>query len=268
MTTLYDWSFAERLKCSEDDRRQCLALVGDLMDLAARARRYGLLSLVDTIEGDKHFLLIKGLHLIVDGVKPEAVRRILENYILSDNCRGKELLVRCLIVEGITGIQNGAKPKNIKEVLLSFFGSNGPAMYAEAFNTEADPNLDQLLTSLGSTADAEPPPTSLNSTLSALGDRDIQECLKEVSTEDLAEAVQGMDGRTQLRIFKNLSPRGADYLQTVLTQMDPIANSEMLAAQGKIQAIIEDLMARGIVGSGKRSARKARSANGGRGPVN
>ena len=58
---------------------------------------------MDTIEEEQHFLLQKGLQLIVDGVKPYAVRRILENYILSDNRRGKELLVRCLILEGIAG---------------------------------------------------------------------------------------------------------------------------------------------------------------------
>lgn len=249
MSTLYNWSFAERLKCSEDERRHCLALVTNMMDLAARARRSGLLSLVDTIEGDKHFLLVKGLHLIVDGVKPDVVRRILENYILSDDCRGQELLTRCLILEGIAGIQNGVNPKNIKEMLLSFFGSQGPAMYRKAFKTEDDSNLDDLFRDLDAETESEALPTSLNSALSALADADIQECLKEVSTHDLAMAVQGMSGRDQLRIFKNLSQRGAAYLQKVLTQMAPIPNSDMIAAQEKIQSIISELEIRGTIGS-------------------
>lgn len=253
MSTLYNWSFAERLQCSEDERRQCLALVTDMMDLAARARRTGLLSLVDTIEGDKHFLLVKGLHLVVDGVKPDVVRRILENYILSDDCRGQELLIRCLILEGIAGIQNGVNPKNIKEMLLSFFGSQGPAMYREAFKTEDDSNLEELFRNLKAEPDSKPLPTSLNTTLGGLDDRDIQECLKEVSTHDLAMAVQGMGGRAQLRIFKNLSQRGATYLQKVLTQMDPIPSSDIVAAQDKIQSIISDLKTRGAIGGGHQS---------------
>jgi flagellar motor component MotA len=135
---------AERLQCPQADRIQCLDLVSDLVDLAAKARRLGLLSLVDTIEEEQHFLLQKGLQLIVDGVKPDAVRRILENYILSDNCRGKELLVRCLILEEIAGIQSGVNPKNIKEMLLSFFGSDGPARFVDQSETDDDENLEDL----------------------------------------------------------------------------------------------------------------------------
>lgn len=258
MSTLYNWSFAERLKCSEDERRHCLALVTEMIELAARARRSGLLSLVDTIEGDKHFLLVKGLHLIVDGVKPDIVRRILENYILSDNCRGQELLIRCLILEGIAGIQSGANPKNIKEMLLSFFGSDGPAMYAQVYKTEDDSNLQDLLRDLDAEPDSRAPATSLNSTLSALVDADIQECLKEVSTQDLAMAVQGMGGRDQLRIFKNLSQRGAAYLQQVLTQMEPIPNSDMIAAQEKIESVISELESRGTIGEKKQAELSAR----------
>jgi flagellar motor component MotA len=144
MVVIYDWSFAERLQCPQAERNQCLELVSDLVDLAAKARRLGLLSLVDTIEEEQHFLLQKGLQLIVDGVKPDAVRRILENYILSDNCRGKELLVRCLILEEIAGIQSGVNPKNIKEMLLSFFGSDGPARFVDQSETDDDENLEDL----------------------------------------------------------------------------------------------------------------------------
>ena len=247
MLILYDWSFAERLQCTQADRSQCLGLVSDLVDLAAKARRLGLLSLVDTIEGEQHFLLQKGLQLIVDGVKPEVVRRILENYILSDNCRGRELLIRCLILEGIAGIQNGVNPKNIKEMLLSFFGANGPAMYAEKFKEDGDENLEDLLNSIDSAGATRPGNSSLSATLQDLADGDIQECLKEVSTQDLAMAIQGMSGSAQMRIFRNLSKRGASYLQQTLTQMDPVAGNEMQAAQDKILSIISDLKSRGAI---------------------
>ena len=257
MSIIYDWSFAERLQCTQADRTQSLALVADLVDLAARARRLGLLSLVDTIEGDQHFLLQKGLQLIVDGVKPEVVRRILENYILSDNCSGKELLVRCLILEGLTGIQNGVNPKNVKEMLLSFFGINGPALFADKFKEAGDGNLDDLLNSINTAAAPQPAAITLSATLQDLADQDIQECLKEVSTQDLAVAIQGMSGSAQMRIFRNLSKRGASYLQQTLTQMDSVASEDMQAAQDKIHSIISDLRSRGAIRKKKQPAEKS-----------
>jgi hypothetical protein len=260
MAIIYDWSFAERVQCTQADRTRCLGLVADLVDLAAKARRLGLLSLVDTIEGEQHFLLQKGLQLIVDGVKPEVVRRILENYILSDNCSGRELLTRCLILEGIAGIQNGVNPKNIKEMLLSFFGTAGPAMYAEKFKEDGDENLDDLLNAIDTAAAPQPSASSLSETLHELADQDIQECLKEVSTRDLARAVQGMSGGAQIRIFRNLSRRGASYLQKMLTEMDPVVNTDMLAAQDKILSIISDLKSRGAIHGKHEATEKSRPA--------
>ena len=260
MSIIYDWSFAERLQCAQTDQIQCLALLADLVDLAARARRLGLLSLVDTIEGDQHFLLQKGLQLIVDGVKPEVVRRILENYILGDNCSGRELLVRCLILEGLAGIQNGVNPKNLEEMLLSFFGEKGPALYAEKFKKECDKNLDDLLKNIDTAAAPQPAAMTLSTTLQDLTDQDIQECLKEVNTQDLARAIQGMSGNAQTRIFRNLSKRGANYLQQTLSQMDPVASDDMHAAQNKIHSIISDLKTRGTITNENESAEKSEPA--------
>lgn len=247
MVVIYDWSFAERLQCPRAEREACLGLVSDLVDLAAKARRLGLLSLVDTIEGDQHFLLRKGLQLIVDGVKPDAVRRILENYILSDNCRGRELLARCLILEGIAGIQSGVNPKNIREMLLSFFGADGPALFADRPSSGVEEDLEYTFQKIDPSDAPQPATASLSATLQDLSDREIQECLKEVSTRDLAKAVQGMSGSAQMRIFKNLSKRGATYLQETLSDMAPVESSELLAAQDKIQSIIADLESRGAI---------------------
>lgn len=246
MSTIYDWSFADRLQCSQYDRRQCLELVTELVNLAAKARRLGLLSLVETIDGEMHFLLDKGLQLVVDGVKPEVVRRILENYILSDNCRGKELLIRCLILEGISGIQNGANPKNLKEMLLSLFGADGPAAYDRIYQQNGENDLDGLLKSLEKTD--LPGASNQGSALGELSDRDVRECLKEINTLDLARAVQAMSGKDQMRIFKNLSRRGASHLQEVLARMDPATSTQAAAAQAKIQSIIEEIKTRSAAG--------------------
>ena len=118
----YDWEFGERIKCSEDEKRQCMALVAQIVSLANKAKRNGLLSLVQDAEETTHFLLRKGLQLVLEGVQPNLVKTTLEYYILSGRYTGKDLLERCIILEGILAIQNGVNPQIIQELLISLFG--------------------------------------------------------------------------------------------------------------------------------------------------
>ncbi len=54
------------------------ALIEQIMDCSAIARKEGLLSLEDKIEESKDLFYKKGLQLIIDGTEPEVVRNILE----------------------------------------------------------------------------------------------------------------------------------------------------------------------------------------------
>lgn len=73
----YGWEFSQKSICSNDEKRQCLKLVSDLVALAKKARRNGLLSLVQVAEESPSFLLRKGLQLVVDGVNPQIIRSVL-----------------------------------------------------------------------------------------------------------------------------------------------------------------------------------------------
>ena len=121
---IYDWQFKERCQCSTEDKKECMAVVSTILSLGIKARHLGLLTLVKNIEETTFFLLKKGIQLIVDGVKHETVRKILEFYILTGDYRGKELIQRCLILEGVLAILDGVHPKVIKEILLSILGED------------------------------------------------------------------------------------------------------------------------------------------------
>ena len=90
----YDWQFSRKIKCSDDEKRDCMKLISDLINMSIMARRNGLLSLVQLAEESSFFLLNKGLQLVVDGVTPQVVRNVLESYILSGGLEGKALLER------------------------------------------------------------------------------------------------------------------------------------------------------------------------------
>ena len=125
----YDAEFCQQIRVSEDAKRQCLALVSEILFLATKARNYGLLSLGKEAEESASFLLRKGLQLALDGVKSHTARTILELYIFTGDYTGKDLLERCIILEGVMGVLEGMHPKLLKELLLSFLGESGHTMY-------------------------------------------------------------------------------------------------------------------------------------------
>jgi hypothetical protein len=70
-----DWEFGERIQCSEAEKKECMALVTELCSMANKAKRSGLLSLVQEADETSHFLLRKGLQLVLEGVNPQMVEK-------------------------------------------------------------------------------------------------------------------------------------------------------------------------------------------------
>jgi hypothetical protein len=221
----YGWVFSRKIRCSIEDKRQCLGLVGELVTLAKKARNLGLMSLVDYMEQCPNYFLKKGLQLIVDGEKPQAVREILELYILAGGYRGKDLLERCVILEGLMGIQNGAQ------------------LYAAEFTDSSPGDMKSFLRGLERANPTPDRPDGLNATMGRLNDADIQHCLREIGTMDLAKAFKGFSPNIQLRVFNNLPQRGATFLREVIEHMEAVAPSDAAEAQERIAAILSDLKA-------------------------
>lgn len=240
----YGWAFARRIRCSEEDKRQCLHLISDILVLAKRARSLGLLSLIEYIEGCSTPFLKKGLQLIVDGEKPHAVREILEIAIMAGGFRGKELLERCIILEGLMAVQAGLNPKSTREMLLSFLGEEIAQAYEAEFSDSASGDVDAFLKTLEPSQLPSPAPSHLNRLIAKLSDEEIELCLKEISTMDLAKSLKGMTAKSQKRIFNTLPKRSAAFLREALEQMNEVTPAEMAEAHEKIEAVLKDLIAR------------------------
>ena len=240
----YGWAFARRISCSEEDKRQCLHLISDILVLAKKARSLGLLSLVEYIEDCATPFLRKGLQLIVDGEKPHAVREILEIAIMAGGFRGKELLERCITLEGLMAVQAGLNPKSIKEMLLSFLGEEISQAYEAEFSDSGGGDVDTFLNTLEQSQPPSPARSNLNLLIGKLSDEEIEQCLKEISTMDLAKSFRGMTAKSQKRIFNTLPKRGAAFLREALEQMNEVAPAERAEAQEKIEAVLKDLSVR------------------------
>lgn len=238
---MFDWKFSDRIQCSDVEKKECMALVADIIAMANKAKRNGLLSLVQEAEDTPHFLLRKGLQLVLEGVGPQMVKRALEYYILSGKYHGKELLKRYIIIEGVLAIQNGVNPTIIKELLLSLFGEDSYEIYEHEFGDKKNDRLKAFFKKIEKSRAATPLSSKLGHTIMQLEDQTIQQCLKEISTVDLARALKGIEGKAQIKVFKNLPKRSAAILQETVEHLDLMRESEMTEAQEKVLLIITGL---------------------------
>jgi hypothetical protein len=243
----YDLEFARKLECSEDDKRDCLKLVENLLSLSKKARTYGMLSLAKEAEENSSFLLTKGIQLATDGAKPHVVRSILEFYILSGNYVGKELLERCLILEGIVAIQEGLHPKLLKELLLSFFGEEDYEIFENELNETSKPSLTEYLGKIKNTQAGSENAKKLSNYILKLNDGAIEELLKELDTSNLAKAIQNMSGDAQLKIFKKMQRKGALLLKETLEQMEPQSKNQITEAQEGLVKTLSELKKKGHI---------------------
>lgn len=240
----YDWQLGQKIKCSDREKHQCLKRVAELVNLSMMARRDGLLSLIKVAEQSSSFLLNKGLQLVADGVNPQIVREVMENYIISGDYAGKDLLERCIILEGVTAIQQGFHPKVTKEFLLSFLGEDNYELYQK--ECEGGGSQDSLASYLKE-IEARPASSSKGSKLDQLilnlADDAIERFLMEINTGDLAKLLHDMGGPAQIRLFNNLSPKAGRGLKDTLENLDSIDDAELAEIQGLALEIISDLQA-------------------------
>jgi hypothetical protein len=222
-----------------------MALVAEIVSMANKAKRNGLLSLVHEAEEASHFLLRKGLQLVLEGVNPEIVKKTLRYYILSGKYQGKAFLERYLIMEGVIAIQHGINPTVIKELLLSLFGEDASETYELEYGDNKRNRLNAFFKKIEKYRANTPLGAKLGHTIMQLTDQSIQKCLKEISTVDLARALKGIEGKAQVKVFKNLPKRSAAILQETVEHLDLMRESEMNEAQEKVLLIISDLEEQG-----------------------
>jgi len=235
----YNWRFSQKIKCSSEEKRECLNLVSELIALSKVARRNGLLSLVPYTENNSSFLLRKGLQLVVDGVNPQVTREILESYILAGDYSGRELLERCIILEGVAAIQKGLHPKVAKEFLLSFLGEESYTVFEEKFHGRDRDTLKTYLEKLESTA--APNESRLDKIITKLKNEQIEKFLMEINTGDLAKALKSLGGQAQIRLFNNLSQKAANALVDMLEDLGSMDEEEMKEARDIALDILSDL---------------------------
>ena len=237
----YDAEFCQQIRVNDDEKRQCLTLISEILSLANKGRNFGLLSLGKEAEESSSFLLRKGLELALDGVKSHTARMIMELYINTGDYTGIELLQRCIILEGVIGILDGMHPKLLKEILLSFLGEAGHNIFREEFEAKEKEKLLAYLKKIEKIPAAGNSSAKLGKYIARLDKKTMKRFLQIINMDDLAKTIKDMDGKVQIKVFNHLKERSGLLLLEAIEQLGSVEHDEIVESQNKVIAIMSEL---------------------------
>ena len=87
--------------------------------------------------------------------------------------------------------------------------------------------------------------------IKGMDDRSIRELLKEVSNEELTQALKGASDDLKEKFFKNLSERAATMIREDLEIMGPVRLADVESAQQNVVKTVRRLEAEGKIAIGR-----------------
>ena len=188
--------------------------------------------------------------MLIDGIEPESLRDILMNYSLCGGYKGKELLIRILIIEGILAIQQGVHTLILREKLSSFLGEDFIDGIQKHFGLDSESQLKKIDTFVIKNQD-KPPFTKetslLEEPLGRMDNRSLQRLLREIDAVTLVTAISGVSGKTQTKVLRNVSKKLAvELIDEMETLAIPIT-SEIADSQKRVLEIMHSLRNQGDI---------------------
>ena len=166
---------------------------------------------------------------------------ILELCIVNADYTGKDLLKRCIILEGVIGIIEGMHPKLLKELLLCFLGESGHAIYEKEYEPREKAKLQTYIKDIDNKPAASSSAAELIELLQLLRDTVIKRFLQVINLDDLAKVISDLDGDLQIKLFNHLPERGAFLLLDAIEQLNSIKPQEIHEAHDKVITVIAEL---------------------------
>jgi AraC-type DNA-binding domain-containing proteins len=247
-----DLNFYNKIYCNAEEKKECLQLLDLMLFLSKKAHKQGLLSLESEIVEETPFLLQKGLQLIFSGTEPIILREILNNYIYSSNCSGKDFLSAILIKEGLLSIQMGEYPWDIREKLAAFFGMDFSNEIKQHFGVDSENDALKVKNFTETIKDKKAYSEEtdlLEKTIDRLDKRSIQRSLREQNIIELAVGMKGASGKTQIKIIESLPKKLLPILLEASELFDIEASNtpQIIDAQNSIVGKIKKLRAEGEI---------------------
>lgn len=247
---MHDINVYKDLICSKEEKSEVLGTLDKILELSERANQFGLLSLETEINEVQPVFFKKSIQMLIDGIEPESIKKILLNYAMCSGYKGKELLTRVVILEGISAIQQGAHPVVIREMLSSYFGEDYVEEIQKHFGIDDESQQQKMESFIAQIC--EIPAYSketklLEEPLSRMDNRSLQRLLRDIDICTLAVAISGSSGSTQTRILKNISRRSVSSLINEIETFETPGVSEIINSQKKILEMMVSLRNQGDI---------------------
>lgn len=251
-------SLTQRLKCSYEDKLECLELVKYIVELANIARAEGILILEEHSKKLKieSALLKKGLMLVVDGTDPEIVEKYFLIKLAANDYRGKEFFKNFIIFKGVYGIQQGTGFYSIIVELSSYFGLEFNKYFEDILNDTLKNVYGDRIKDIGNSEIAKKyknvkPYSEATSHLEKYKDLDnyaIQRVLREVNYITLGYALSGASGEIVTLFLSNVSKRLKQLALTIiLDKVSPEIEYIVKYSQKEIVKIVDTLECAGEI---------------------
>jgi AraC-like DNA-binding protein len=247
---VYDMNICKELICSHDEKSEVLGTLDKILELSERARHSGILSLESEITEVQPEFFKKSIQMLIDGIEPESIRKILLNYALCGGCTGKELLRRIVILEGVIAIQQGVHPVIIREMLSSYFGEDYMGELKTHFGQDEESQrqkFEAYLSKIQNKPVYSKETSLLEEPLARMDNRSLQRLLRDIDICSLATAASGSSGSIQTRILKNVSKRSIISLIDEIEAMDSLYVSNIIDSQRQILETLISLKNHGDV---------------------
>jgi len=249
-TIMYDMNIYERLTCSHSDKKEALYTLDKILELSEKAKCSGLLSLEQEIDVVQPEIFKKSIQMLIDGIEPESLREILMNYTLCGGYKGKELLIRMLIIESILAIQQGVQTLILREKLSSFFGEDFIGEIQKHFGLDSESQLKKIHDFIIKNQDKpflSKETSLLEEPLGRMDHRSLQRLLREIDAVTLTMAISGASSKTQSKILKNVSKKIAVMLIDEIDAIGTHIISEIADSQKRVLETMHSLRNQGDI---------------------
>lgn len=250
VNVMLDFNVGQKIQCTNNEKIECLELLNSILEFSSIQRSHGLLHLESEIEKFSSNFMRKALELVVQGVEPNYIRTILQNYIIVGDYKGKALLERILITEGVLSIQAGENPLLIKEKLSSYFGEDFTPEIDKYFGNDLSSTKGKIQAFCSEVKDIipiSPDITLFEETLLNMNPRSLQRLLRDVEISDAINALKGASGKLQVFMIENVSRTVALLIIDELSESQRISTQQIAESQNRILEIMEKLRTNGEI---------------------
>jgi hypothetical protein len=121
---LWNADLTKRLACSDKEKAALPSIVGELLDMADKARIEGIKTLNGAVSQEESPMLYYGFRMIAEGLSTETLEEILAVYLSTSTFSGFDFLKQCLYIEALLGIASGDPRELLLRKLAPYCGAD------------------------------------------------------------------------------------------------------------------------------------------------